>query len=305
MTFELEVDTAHGHSFYEIRAQNLDTIQGIFVAHSSSKSLDIIVNSSASIVKNGKQRPLMSLDFSLFRQLRRIRRLNLDLNHTISLRCPVPFSFHLTHLTLSKCVISAYDFAVLLNCVGESLTHLTMEEVRIEDADEDPLSELIRCSNLRHLRIDKDFDEVCQLLPRVLSRCLDTLCVRKASLLDLFRADLTRLTTTLAADVLTIDDVGFSVKDIGRLEGVLRSHVHNKAFIKKYGARAANGGSKVNFVLGLSKDCDSPNEAAYRSLYKFGAVEILVYIRPVMKFGVPCKPSADTVMRLSNFSDVC
>lgn len=94
---------------------------------------------------------------------------------------------------------------------------------------------------------------MCQLLPRVLSRCLDTLCVRKASLLDLFRADLTRLTTTLAADVLTIDDVGFSVKDIGRLEGVLRSHVHNKAFIKKYGARAANGGSKVNFVLGLSK----------------------------------------------------
>lgn len=52
---------------------------------------------------------------------------------------------------------------------------------------------------------------------------------------------------------MLIEDAEFSLKDVGRLEGVLRTHVNNKAFIKKYGARAANGGSKVHFILALPK----------------------------------------------------
>uniref|UniRef100_A0A914C5N2 Uncharacterized protein n=2 Tax=Acrobeloides nanus TaxID=290746 RepID=A0A914C5N2_9BILA len=252
----VEIEADQSQRFYEIRNKNIVTLDKIFLSHKEASSLKTTVQCD----QEGR---ILNLNLSTFRDLGNLKRLQIELNPSVTITCDAPFLFKLTHLSLLKCKISTYHFCILLNCVCETLNHLELKEVHFEGTDgfAQALNELNRLSKLQTLCIDRPYSEIQKYVADSLKtdRFLQSLVLSEINFEDIFKIELRRFTKNLYANVICIGEKRYNVDSLKEVLEFFHKYAADKWPTMKNGKKRWWKSTSVNemelhFVLGVPKN---------------------------------------------------
>jgi hypothetical protein len=289
MGFEVEVVAGNSQRYYDISGDNLKTLERVFLSHCHAKSLTVTVSTIGS-----KSKQCNPVNLSSFRCLKSLEYMDIKMNNVAIFTCDTPFLFQLKHLSLTRCQMTHYDYCILMNCVADTLESLeliqtNLMDVKCSENSTIMLNELHRLSKLKSLKLDKSWNEL-QKDHFMFSR-LELLALSKISFEDLFSTSLRKLTCTVVAECLTVDEKNYKVADLEALQGIFHRFAAKSYSTMKFGDKKRKKSLQINskeidaktefrFVLGWPKiepgDCFEDVSGRMKEVFAFETLKVFI-----------------------------